>query len=365
MKTKNILSPRLRVTASPPHRVTAPPPHRVTASPPHRATASPPYLHCITVPTPFPVGPVNLYLAEGDALTLFDTGPRFAPARQALEDGLAALGYRLSDLRRIILSHTHSDHCGLAAELVERSGAKVLTHPLNFAELADYVTERARRLAFYAALMRRAGVPADTLLRFAQTRQGYGQFGQPVHPDGPLTDGMTVRLGEDEWQVLHTPGHTGGLICLYQPQRQLLLSSDHLLRDISSNPIVEPPERQGARRPRRLMDYLAQLQRVARLPIERALPGHGPPILDHHTLITERLAFHEERAQHILSHLRDEPRTAYQISVLLYPDLDPMNRFLAISEVIGHLDWLQVRGEVRSMRKGQMRWYVCGDAVTR
>lgn len=341
------------------------PPPRVSASPPPRASASPPYLHCIPVPTPFPVGPVNLYLAEGDALTLFDTGPRFDPARQALEDGLSALGYRLSDLRRIFLSHAHGDHYGLAAELAETSGAEVLTHPLNFPEMSDYLDERTRRLAFYITLMKQAGVPLELLLSFGRARQGYGPFAQAVQPSGTLEDGATVRLGDEDWQVLHTPGHTGGLICLYQTQRQLLLSSDHLLRDISSNPIVEPPERKGARRPRRLMDYLTQLRRVAQLPVEQALPGHGPVILDHRSLIADRLAFHEERARHILAGLRDEPRTAYQISVLLYPDLDPMNRFLAISEVVGHLDWLRARGEVRSTRKGQMRWYVCNDTETR
>ncbi|HIE39114.1 MAG TPA: MBL fold metallo-hydrolase [Anaerolineales bacterium] len=317
----------------------------------------PSYLHPITAPTPFPVGPVNLYLAEGDPLTLIDTGPRFGPAREALREGLAALGYRPADLGRILLTHIHGDHCGLAAELAGSSGAEVLTHPANFPQLADYADERERRIAFYSALMQEAGMPPGGIAQIDRVQRGYGRFAEPVRPDGPLEEGMTVRLGGEEWQVLHTPGHTGGLICLYQPQRRLLLSSDHLLRDISSNPIVEPPAREGGERPHRLLDYLAQLERIARLPTEVALPGHGPPITDVPGLVASRLAFHEQRARQVLEALRDGPCTIYQITLALFPELDPINRFLAISEVIGHLDWLQVQGWVESQIEEGVRWW--------
>ncbi|RME39826.1 MAG: MBL fold metallo-hydrolase [Thermoflexia bacterium] len=84
----------------------------------------PPYLHVLQVPTPFPVGPVNLYLAEGETPTLVDIGPRYAPAREALEKALAARGFRLADLGRLVLTHAHSDHYGQAGEIVEASGAE-------------------------------------------------------------------------------------------------------------------------------------------------------------------------------------------------------------------------------------------------
>jgi glyoxylase-like metal-dependent hydrolase (beta-lactamase superfamily II) len=319
-----------------------------------------PYLHTIVVPTPFSVGPVNVYLAEGDALTLVDTGPRFDPAREALHQGLADLGYSPADLERIVLTHAHSDHCGLAAELAEASGAEVVTHAANVAELADYAGQRAGRLAFYAQLMREAGVPLRVMLRINRTRQGYGRYAQAVEPDRGLEDGEEIVMGGEGWRVLHTPGHTGGLICLYQARRKLLLSTDHLLRDVSSNPIVEPPVAEGAPRPRRLVDYVAQLRRVAELPVERALPGHGEPIRDVAGIVSRRLAFHEERAGRILDILGRRERTVYQISKVVFPDLDPINRFLAVSEVIGHLDLLEARGEVESRMKGGKRlWRAC------
>ncbi len=314
----------------------------------------PPYLHLISVPTPFPVGPVNLYLAEGEPLTLIDTGPRFGPARQALEEGLRALGFCPGDLGRILLTHVHSDHSGLAAELVRESDAELLAHPIDFPQLADYAGERERRLAFYEELMREADVPPEMIAQISQARRGYGRFSEPVRPDGPLEEGMTVRLGGEDWRVLHTPGHAGGLICLYQRGRRLLLSSDHLLRDVSSNPIVEPPSREGEARPRRLLDYLTQLQRVAGLPVEVAFPGHGPPITDVPGLVDSRLAFHQERARQILDILKGGKRSVYELSLTLFPALDPTNRFLAVSEIIGHLDWLEEQGRVRGIRAGRL-----------
>ncbi len=326
----------------------------------HPGITLPDYLDVLTIPTPFPVGPVNIYLARGDdGLTLIDVGPRFEPAQEALREKLTECGYRLSDVRRIILTHAHSDHCGLAGELAEEAGAEVFSHPANFSLLANYADERERWLAFYAALMQEAGMPPDQIVQVDRLRRGMSRYMTPVRPTATLKEGDTLQLGGEEWQVLHTPGHSGGLICLYQPQRQLLISSDHLLRDISSNPIVEPPEQEGRERPRRLVEYMRQLQRIAELPIELALPGHGPFIPDVRDLIARRLAFHDERARQIAKLLQNGARTTYDLTLSLFPHLDPVNRFLAVSEVIGHLEVLELQGEVISaVEDGVRRWQI-------
>jgi len=326
-------------------------------------TIIPDYVHCIAIPTPFPVGPVNTYLAEGDRLALVDTGPRYDPARQALKDGLTERGYRPTDLRRILLTHTHADHCGLAAELARISGAEVWTHATNVSRLTEdgsavgEMRRDVRHLISYAKMMRWSGVPLPLMIELARTRRGMGQYTEPLNPDRTLSDGDVIRLGTDDWRVLHTPGHTGGLICLYQPDRQLLISSDHLLRDISSNPIVDPPGPGETEPSRRLVQYMEQLRRVAELDVALALPGHGPPITDHRALIQQRLSFHEERADRVRKVLDGRVLTAHQLAGELFPALDAINTFLAISEVIGHLQWLETEGEVsQSRRRGVARW---------
>ena len=327
-----------------------------------RATI-PRYLHRISIPTPFPVGPVNVYLVEGEPLTLVDTGPRYDPARQALVDAMARHGYRMPDLQRLLLTHAHADHCGLAAELARISGAEVWTHASAVSRLTEErsvvrdLCHSLRHVTSYARMMRWSGVPLALMIRLARTRRSMDRYTEPLTPDRTLVDGDVVQLGPDDWHVLHTPGHTGGLICLYQPRRRLLLSSDHLLRDISSNPVVDPPAPGETEPSRRLVQYLEQLRRVAELDVTLALPGHGPPITDHRALIQRRLSFHEKRAQRILDSLDERPLTARQIADSFFPNRDPINTFLAISEVIGHLQWLRVRGLVaQDQRLGVARW---------
>jgi glyoxylase-like metal-dependent hydrolase (beta-lactamase superfamily II) len=144
------------------------------------------------------------------------------------------------------------------------------------------------------------------------------------------------------------PGHAGGLICLYQPQAGLFLSNDHLLRDVSSNPFLEPPPPGHQRRRRSLVDYIASLERTFALSIAVSWPGHGEPIYDHRTLIKNRLDFHHRRADKIVTALVDGARTAYDVSRAVFPRLDAMDYFLATSEVLAHLEWLEDQGKVTS-----------------
>ncbi len=308
-----------------------------------------PDLHQLAIPTPFPVGPVNVYAArdpQRDGLTLVDCGPRTSLARAALDAGLAALGYSVRDVRRILVTHAHADHYGLAASLVSESGARVLTHPFNQPMLEAYVEERERRLAFYADLLRRSGVP-DELCQFVHhARRSIGDYAESAPMSGDLNDGDTVTLAGRAWQVIHTPGHSQGLVCLYEPQSRVLLSNDHLLRDISSNPVVEPPPPGRAQREKSLVEYLGQLRRVAALDVSVAWPGHGEPIHAVSELVGQRVAFHAQRAGRILELFGSHELTTYQIVRPLFPTLDPINFFLAISEVIGHLELLESEGHI-------------------
>jgi len=312
------------------------------------------HLHALELPTPFPVGPVTVYLSDapGEPLTLLDTGPRTEETQSALEEGLAALRHTPAELERIIISHAHADHFGLAADLIALSGAQVWTHAWNVPALTDYAADRARRFTFYTDVLRRAAVPPPVMDALRRATQGVSRFARPVTVDATLADGDTLQLAGRRWQVLHTPGHTVGLICLYEPQSRTLLSSDHLLADISSNAVLEPPPPGQKERPRSLALYLASLHRVAELGAARALPGHGPVIPDVAALATQRLAFHKERAEQVLTILRGGAQTVWDVVQALFPDREPLDTFLAVSEVIGHLDLLEMEGQVRQETAG-------------
>ena len=312
------------------------------------------HLHAIELPTPFPVGPVTVYLADapGESLTLIDTGPRTEETRTALDAGLARLGYCVTDLERIVITHAHADHFGLAAELVAESQAQVLSHAWNSISLGDYDGDRARRIAFYAGLMQQAGVPVEVMTAVGKATGKINRYAQPVAVDTSLHEGDTLQMANRAWRVLHTPGHSAGLICLYEPASQILLSSDHLLADISSNPVVEPPPPGEIERPRSLVLYRQSLLRVASMQIEHALPSHGPTIHDVTRLVHQRIDFHQRRMARVLEALRQGARTTWDVTQALFPGLSPLDTFLAISEAIGHLDLLELEGRITSTDSG-------------
>jgi len=319
------------------------------------------HLHAIELPTPFGVGPVTVYLADapGEPLTLVDTGPIHPPTWSALLAGLAALGYSPADLERIVLSHAHVDHVGLAADLADASGAEVLSHPWNVDRLSDVDADRDRTIAFYADLLHCAGVPGDMRAAVSWATKGMQDFARPIGVAATLDEGQTLRLAGRDWEVLHTPGHSAGLICLYEPQSRVLLSSDHLLADISSNPVVEPPPPGQAERLCSLAAYRDSLRRVAAMEIALALPSHGPVIIDVAGLVAQRLAFHEQRLAQVLDALRDGARTTWKVVQVLFPNRSPLDTFLAVSEVIGHLDVLEMEGKIgEEVREGVSRWSV-------
>lgn len=317
------------------------------------------HLHAIELPTPFPVGPVTVYLANtpGEPITLLDTGPRTAEGRSALESALAQLGHGLADLERIVISHAHADHFGLAAELVAISGAEVWSHPWNVAALGDYAADREQRIAFYAGLLQRAAVPAEVMAKVGGATRGVNRYAGPLAVDRTLEEGNQLQLAGRPWQVLHTPGHAAGLICLYEAEKGVLLSSDHLLADISSNPVVEPPPPGHRHRLHSLALYRTSLQRVAELEISLALPSHGPPIQDVADLVQQRLHFHDQRVEHVADALQDGGCTTWELTQALFPNRSPLDTFLAVSEVIGHLDVMQLEGRVaREEAGGVDRW---------
>ncbi|HUW96304.1 MAG TPA: MBL fold metallo-hydrolase [Anaerolineae bacterium] len=310
-----------------------------------------PVIHLISIPTPFPVGPVNVYLLEGDPLTLLDAGPLTDEAREALQTGLGGLGYALRDVEQLVITHAHHDHFGQARRIVEESGATLLSSRENRYPLEEFDTWWEDRIAFVSDLVIKEGAPVQSLGEMDIVR-GIGQYAAPVAELTPLDDGDEVRMGGATWQALHTPGHALGHLCFYHQESRLLLSGDHLLRDITSNPVLETPRRGKRERPRSLPDYIQSLRRVRDLDVERALPGHGAPVHDHREHIDSILTHHAVREALILQILREGDRTVYELGVALFGgELPGVELFLVMSEIIGHLDILELEGKIRHLEQ--------------
>ncbi len=310
-----------------------------------------PRIHVLPIPTPFPVAPTNVYLLEGDPLTMVDTGPLTDEALQALGRGVRDLGYSLTDIEQLIITHAHIDHFGLAREVVEQSGATVLSFHFNKLPLEDFYTWWEDRIAYAWKLFTKEGIPEDALERIKPI-QDFELYATPVPEVTPLDDNDMVQMGGTTWRAIHTPGHALGHLCFYHERSQLLVSGDHLLRDITSNPLIETPRPGMTERPRSLVDYIRSLRRIRELEVRKVLPGHGEPVYDHRFLVDDILAHHQHRGGLILQLLKQGDKTVYELGLGLFGEQLPgVHFFLVMSEIIGHLDVLKLEGKAER-RKG-------------
>ena len=303
-------------------------------------------VHLLALPTPFAVGEVNAYLVDDDPLTLVDTGPDCGTTLVALQRALGEHGRRIADLERIVLTHQHIDHIGLAQILAERSGAEVVCLAALAPWLADYDARMEDEDAFAEALMIRHGIPQEIALALRAVTGQTRAWGNRVEVSRPLSDGESLQFADRSWRVHHRPGHSPSDTVFHDERTGELLVGDHLIRHISSNAIVSRPLDGDDGMPvRPLRIYLESLRATRELAADVVLPGHGVPIDDHRALIDRRLAGHERRLGQITRVLRGGARTIFEIAQEIWGTVAVTQAFLTFSEVFGHLDLLCERGE--------------------
>ena len=307
-------------------------------------------IHALPVPTPFAVGRVNVYLVEDDPLTLVDAGPNSGTSLTELEGALRERGRRVEDLERIVVTHQHPDHVGLVDILATRSGAEVCALGALAPWLADYSASMEGDDRFAEAIMLRHGIPKQVTSALRAVTQVARGWGHRATVTRPLGDGDVLPFAGRAWRVHHRPGHSPSDTVFHDEASGELIGGDHLLKHISSNPLMSRPldgGDAGRPRPRALLTYLAS-QRATRAMdgVRVVLPGHGEPIDDHAGLIDERFAMHERRAEKLRRLIAERPRSAYELAHALWGTVAITQAYLTLSEVLGHVDLLLERGSV-------------------
>jgi glyoxylase-like metal-dependent hydrolase (beta-lactamase superfamily II) len=305
-------------------------------------------IHAIPIPTPFMVGRVNTYLIEDDPLTLVDTGPNSGKALDELERALAALGHRVEDLGLIVLTHQHIDHIGLAEILARRSGADVAALAALAPWLAAYRDSMDGDDAFSEQLMARHGVAEELRFALRGVSASFRGWGAPAQVTVPLQAGGTLALRDRTLTVHHRPGHSPSDTVFHDVAARTLIGGDHLIKHISSNPLITRPlDGDGSSRPRALATYMASLRATAAMDaVDVVLTGHGEPVDDVGALVEDRFRMHDRRAARIHRMLVDDgPLTAHEIANRMWGNVAVTQAFLTLSEVLGHLDLLVERGQ--------------------
>jgi glyoxylase-like metal-dependent hydrolase (beta-lactamase superfamily II) len=306
---------------------------------------------------------VNVYvLADGDRVTLVDCGiwhpDGDVAALRVLEEGLRGAGYELRDVSRILVTHAHIDHYGLAGRLMELTGAELWMHALTDLDCEKYRhpdTALARRRDTYAD----HGLPPDQLPTVAHgLRNWLPYLYTVVEASTRLRGGERIRVGPREWEVIHTPGHSVGHVCLWSADLGALLSGDHLL------PGVTPPvtfERGFDADP--LRSYLDSLRRIADRAPGLVLPGHGRTFTDCARRIEVIIRTKTRRLDSIRELIEEEPRTVVQIADRVFTRAGPAYmRSFALSETLAHIAYLRSAGAVerRIRPDGIYEWYATG-----
>lgn len=306
----------------------------------------------LPLPTPFAVGNVNCVLLEGESLTVVDPGPHMHSTREALESALAEHGHSLGDIERVLITHQHHDHVGLAGEVAAKAGAELAAIGPLADFLVDFDLSMERDDRYAVETMVRSGIERQVAVTLRSMSAAFRVFGRGAQVDRRLAAGGVVEAGARRLRVLLRPGHSPTDTVFLDEESGLLVGGDHLLKRISSNPIAHAPigaddpeaAARSADRPRPLLSYLASMHETRELAISLVLPGHGEPFTDANALIERRFDLHERRATKIRDAL-ERPMTASEIAGVLWTNLPVTQTYLALSEVIGHLDMLIEAGE--------------------
>lgn len=324
------------------------------------ATELLPGLYQLKVPIPnSPLAWVLPYLIRSDdGYTLVDSGWNTPEAFAALEQELRDVGITFNDLKRLLVTHVHPDHYGLAGRIKEVSGATVIIHQRERDFIRSRYREPEQLLERMAAWLREHGVPPGEVEELRSAAMPVRGFVVPAEPDAVLWGGETIDLGLYKFEVYWTPGHSPGHICFFDRTQRIILTGDHVLPTITPNVSLHP---QSMGNP--LGDYLASLQRLEPLEVDDVFPAHEHAFKDLRGRLREIAVHHEERLNEMLAIIGDGRATAYEVAAATkwatgsFQSFSPWMRRAALSETLAHLEYAVLEGLLRQVREGDVQKY--------
>ncbi len=307
----------------------------------------------LRMPLPFALNHINLWLiADGDQWSAVDAGLATTATKDAWSDLLPS--FRLN---RLIVTHFHPDHLGLATWLEEETGAPLLISQSEYqCALLVHTQAPGYSVAATLELFRRHGLD-EAKLQSIEVRGNAYRLGVPEIPRSfsRLRDGMAINIGGNDWRVIAGFGHSPEHCSLYAESIGVLISGDMLLPRISTNVPVAAVMPDGDP----LADFLDSIEKLRELPADTlVLPAHGTPFRGIAARVNALQAHHRERCENLLRACAT-PRTAAELVPVLFDRAidDAHQCFFAMGEAIAHLNYLEHRRRVgRSEENGIIRF---------
>jgi glyoxylase-like metal-dependent hydrolase (beta-lactamase superfamily II) len=303
----------------------------------------------VPLPLPFALKIVNAFLIEGkNGYTIIDTGLHTDEDLARWEEAQTRFGWRWRDVEKIVLTHYHPDHYGLAGKLQQLSGAPVYLSRTDWEQAQLFFgreSDMGERMVDFFSLH---GLPEELKKQISGHLREFHRWVEPHPRPSFIEAGETICLGDHEYQVIHTPGHADGHLSFYDAKRQVLIGGDFLLPKISPNISLWPGADSNP-----LQTYLNTLDRMKTLPVKKVFPAHGKVFSHYRERIEELEQHHAERLGDIKEFVDKMGEvTAYEVCVELFGHQRSIHQLrFAMSETLAHLEYLRLNGEMGISRQ--------------
>lgn len=296
----------------------------------------------IILPTPFAVGDVNVYVIQGERLTLIDAGTKTEESWLSFKAQLAGLSLTPDDIEQVVLTHHHPDHVGMLDYFP--ASLEVYGHPLNERWINWTESFLQEHDHFYHEIFMEFGIPEKFIPNLKQMKKML-RYSCQRSLTGELVEG-DKPAGLKDWLVIETPGHAQSHISLFREKDGVLIGGDHVIAHISPNPLLEPPVSGQTERPKSQLQYNDSLKKLLQYPIQLVYSGHGKEIELLEPLIEKRRTRQHERAMGVKNMLVTEALTVFQVCQRLFPAVYERELTLTMSETVAQLDYLASLEEI-------------------
>lgn len=308
-----------------------------------------PGIHAVAIDLPgySDLRTANIFIVGSGPVAVIDTGPLFPGSFEDLRRAFTEIGLGFADIELMLITHGHIDHYGMAMKVREAAGRHV---PCYIHEEDEWrlgpgffsspmIDDESRR---YMALV---DMPEDEVRKISRRFSFFRKLADPIPDALPMKDGDIFSGNGYTLRVIHTPGHSPGSCCFYEPEREVLFSGDTVIKHITPNPLHEI-KRSMLRDPgyQSLERYTESLARLEAMECRYAFPGHWEHISDLKGIIISYRVHHRERMERIWSSLRKQPRPLYHIIHEVFDFIPEHDVFLAVSETLVHLEMLVNEG---------------------
>lgn len=298
----------------------------------------------IIVPNSSNLKSVNFFLIkERETIYLIDAGMNDEACWNALIYTLEINDFSLSDLTGIILTHHHIDHAGLVDRIVSHNPVPVFVHPEAVPRLKRDPVFLERRADFFEKLYKEMGCgeAGEQQARFVKETIEKNKDNALKACLTPVKEDFLTHL---QLGVIETPGHAPDQMALYDEKRGWLFGGDLLIGHISSNALVEPDF--SGNRIMTLVQHRNSMKKCLDVNMNIVFPGHGALIENGKSLIRNKVSRIDKKAERFVSAIGEGSASAAEIAISYYKNVYDDQFSLVMSEVIGHLDYLENQGRV-------------------